>query len=354
MLEEKVIIFKTEWMAYFDGPEDDVEFKRFKYPSKGNPAHEIYNFKVERDGWCYGYFPFAFHSDDTPKKLNFPDIYGKSAQDDKGNTFYSPLTVVWVATNSNDVLEVVGWYKNATVFVERQKYSNFNVSRHFPDEYEVFMARAKASDCRLLGPSARFAVSEISNNLGNTKHYYIEDKAEHSAFLEKLKQKIAYFEGEEEKDRRRWTPVDVEKRQKVERAAIDMAKLHYQSGDYDGFEVVSREKDNVGYDLEAIKGNKKLCIEVKGRSGPEVTADFSINEYKKIKAFQDGNFTSTGIYKICIVTQALEDKPQLYDFSCVNQNGTTFWFDKKNNQSICLEERNAARAIPLNNEKGQA
>jgi hypothetical protein len=73
-----------------------------------------------------------------------------------------------------------------------------------------------------------------------------------------------------------------------------------------------KQKDNLGYDLVASNRTETLCIEVKGRSGTDVIADFSPNEYSTILLSEKGKL-STGSYRICLVTDALE-RPLLYHF----------------------------------------
>ena len=68
------------------------------------------------------------------------------------------------------------------------------------------------------------------------------------------------------------------------------------------YKICSVEELNLGYDLVATKKvSTVICIEVKGRCSPNVSADFSVNEYNQIKKVQNGIFRQ-GEYKICIVT----------------------------------------------------
>ena len=68
--------------------------------------------------------------------------------------------------------------------------------------------------------------------------------------------------------------------------------------------VNSFEKDNVGWDLEAVKNKEKLLIEVKGLSGNEVVSELTPNEYAQMK----NNIVN---YRICLVTNALDKNPKL-------------------------------------------
>jgi hypothetical protein len=50
-----------------------------------------------------------------------------------------------------------------------------------------------------------------------------------------------------------------------------------------GYDVDDISAMNLGYDLVAVQGDTTLCIEVKGRSGSAVMADFTFNEFDKIR-----------------------------------------------------------------------
>ena len=65
------------------------------------------------------------------------------------------------------------------------------------------------------------------------------------------------------------------------RSAIDTAIGFFSSEDGGSYEVKDRQKDNVGWDLEARRpGKKTLLIEVKGLSGKEVSFELTPNEPK--------------------------------------------------------------------------
>lgn len=61
----------------------------------------------------------------------------------------------------------------------------------------------------------------------------------------------------------------------------------------------SVEKENLGWDLEAVKGKESLRIEVKGLASEEVYAHISPNEYSKMKSKDNAD------YRLCIVTDTL-------------------------------------------------
>lgn len=122
---------------------------------------------------------------------------------------------------------------------------------------------------------------------------------------------------------------NVFKKQKVEISAIETTIKYFESLDYI---VISKEKDNVGWDLEATNINETLLLEVKGLSGNITSVELTPNEYKKSK---DKRIH----YKLCIVTDALGN-PNLEVFSFDSLSNS--WVNEEN-EKLILEERVGAR-----------
>ena len=61
---------------------------------------------------------------------------------------------------------------------------------------------------------------------------------------------------------------------------MQAAKSHYEDNDY---KVKSVETENRGWDLEAVKGEKRLLVEVKGISKDRVFVSLTHNEFKAAK-----------------------------------------------------------------------
>ena len=84
---------------------------------------------------------------------------------------------------------------------------------------------------------------------------------------------------------------------------------------------------------------------MKGRSGPAVAADFSANEFDKIKDFERGRFDD-GIYRICIVTSALQKNRQTHHFDYVRpvkKKGKGYWYDPRGRIRLDRKPLEAAR-----------
>ena len=121
------------------------------------------------------------------------------------------------------------------------------------------------------------------------------------------------------------------RRQEVERAAVEFITRHFTD---DGYSVDSKEQDNVGWDLEAVRDDELLRLEVKGLSGSVLCIELTPNEYEKMNSamYRDS-------YRLCVVTNALSD-PQLVIFAYSKKR--KIWIDESGRQ-LAIEEIIAAR-----------
>ena len=119
------------------------------------------------------------------------------------------------------------------------------------------------------------------------------------------------------------------KKQRVEISAIETTIKHFEKLDYI---VISKEKDNVGWDLEARNQNETLLLEVKGLSGKVVSIELTSNEYKNLT-------DKKAQYKICVVTSALSN-PILEIFHFDREKEC--WINEQN-QKLQAEERVSVR-----------
>jgi hypothetical protein len=93
----------------------------------------------------------------------------------------------------------------------------------------------------------------------------------------------------------------------------------------------------------AAKGDNILCIEVKGRSGSDICADFTPHEYDAIQREQKARFAD-GSYRICIVTNALGEgkRPELHHFTFWREDGE--WWSIDGRRKLRFDPVIAARA----------
>ena len=353
-------------MSAYNGDERAIHAGGFKHAAKAGWGHEMYNFAAFK-GRCYGHveiMPRDYGAGPQPISLDIEKLGAA-----KGAAFAKGVLVVWIAPCRNgEGREIVGWYRNARVYRDRQepkgelkKARTFRVPKTKVKEVCTYRAEAAASDCRLLTPDER--VLRIAprkrgsgKGLGRTLLYLSQKEDDESRQLEK---KLRDFidsgvivttpsSAPSTGQAGGGYQADVERRKKIEIAAIEHVTRHF--ADNLKYHVESREPDNKGYDLYARNGDIELCIEVKGRSGPEVVADFSFNEYEKICLHQKGRFTD-GDYRICIVTDALGeiDAPNLHHFRWWPEQ--KIWLNSDNGAELKLEPRQAARATVAKKKK---
>ncbi len=176
-------------------------------------------------------------------------------------------------------------------------------------------------------------IYDINTNLNHIRD--LIDKPENfqkdysSHFNAFVKFRNYYIERENKIKKPLQRQIDVFKKQQVEIAAIEATIKYFEALDYI---IISKEKDNVGWDLEATNINETLLLEVKGLSGNISSIELTPNEYKNSK---DKNTH----YKLCIVTNALT-QPTLEVFSFnVDKN---IWMNDLN-ETLQIEERIGAR-----------
>lgn len=300
-----IIVFHTAWMAYYDGDRASLYAGGFKYPKKNGYGHEMFNFR-DIDGSYYGYVP-------PTGDLNFAKHFDVSSEAEK----LHGVTVVWTAPHPElGGRAVVGVWRNATVFRESQD-SNGAIARRRrvgPGDVAGYRCIAKVRNCDFLQPDSRplFVRPKQPRKRGSwpgqSNVFYPKPG---SAALWRLKEIIADIGvSAQSKGRqavRKVKPVrstwqaDVERRRRIETAAIKAVGAELEAR---GYTIKSVEKDNLGYDLVATRASVTLHIEVKGRSGGEVRADLSANEFDCLKEYESARNPSAH-YRIAIVTDAL-------------------------------------------------
>ncbi|KVK59354.1 hypothetical protein L905_07630 [Agrobacterium sp. TS43] len=113
-------------------------------------AGEELNFVAGDDGYVYGHFETIKNATDRQVKI---ERLGAS----KSAEFIDGVDVVWTApVDGNDPRCVVGWYRNARVYRDRQMFHGIYPSgQHKLDEILSFQVRASAEDVHLIPLSKR-------------------------------------------------------------------------------------------------------------------------------------------------------------------------------------------------------
>jgi len=336
------ILLHGVWMDNYNGHEDPPSFYagNFSWPKKKGWSHEMYNFKEINDN-CYGHVQHS-GKDLIDFQIKIENLGAGSADHIEG------VRVIWTAPKRRTQGKViVGWYNNATVYRHPQTMPPLLAhERQYAGEQFTYRVIAASSDCHLLPNDKRIVhipVSKIKNSGfpgAQSKVFYLKDDNKNSRkTLDAIDELIS---GKQPlslapKKKKTKAKVDVEKRKEIEEKAVKLVTTYFEDL---GYTVESREDENVGYDLYAFSGDAELCIEVKGRSIPQVVADFSFNEYDTIKAYEKGKFDD-GEYRIFIVTDTLGANPKLHHFEYIDESN--FWFCKNPRMKLNPKVREALR-----------
>lgn len=340
-----IIVFHTGWMAKYDGDRSSFSAGGFKYAVQHGYGHEMFNFR-KINGTYYGYVP--------PIGNLHLEKHFDVARDAKK---LDGVTVVWTAPHPEQGgRAVIGVWKNATVYrADQTPTGQIALQREVgPKDIASYRCSARATDCVLLRPEARpiFVRSsqprEDGSWPGQQKVFYPKAGSAALARLESILANIgpasesaAAKAGQKAKTKQSNWQADVELRKKIELEAIKAvgSKLERM-----GYTVKSVEKDNVGYDLVATREDEILNFEVKGRSGNEVCADLSANEYACLKQYERENKPKAH-YRIAIVTNALVH-PVINEFALVSKKQSQ-WCTLDGVSRLEFKDRTAARLTTI-------
>ena len=322
-------------MTWYQGHEENIHAGSFDFAKMYGFGFEMYNF-LNIDGRYYGFVELSLRKG-REKSIRLENL-GASRSDSS----LDGVLAVWTAPSRDGKgREVVGWYRNATLYrhvirpkgkVKRERlFTHPNAEESQEIGYRIV---ADAEGSRLLHPDERvLRIPPYGRGVkgvpGQSSIYYPFNHVTDEAV--KLRNRVlAFIEQYDTRSppsspgkRPRWRAQDQKRKRRIEKAAVKHVCKHFGTGRKGlGYRIKSREGDSVGYDLLMTKGDITLCVEVKGRSGNEVVADFSRNESQVITEHQGGRFAD-GDYRVCIVTDALNEYGQrlLHHFS--------WWQEKK-------------------------
>lgn len=123
---------------------------------------------------------------------------------------------------------------------------------------------------------------------------------------------------------------DPQKRRAIEQAAIEETKHHFITL---GYKIMDRQLDNVGWDLEAVKGAEEILLEVKGLSGAILNVELTPNEYAQMRSLRSK-------YAVCVLVGALGPERSLSVFRFCTEFAC--WRDAEGRR-LSISELTAAR-----------
>lgn len=313
---KKILFFNTAWMDRYQGISDDKMQGGGKHIEKYGWGGEMFNFKPFRKR-MFGYGQVG-------GQINLNRLGAKKSDKEIDN-----ITIVWVAKEPfSGGNYIVGWYNNATVYRNEQKAEK-NSNRKW-NEYEMgYFVTAKEEDSRLLTRDERTVqIPRGKYGMGQRNIWYGDNNPE---FIDKVFNyiKTGKFPKQKNENINLARQTDPLKRIEVETKAVKKVIEHYKKL---GYEIQSVEKDNVGWDLNAVNGKINLKLEVKGLSGKDIATELTPNEYKNLKS-------DKGNYRLCVVVETLTSpKLSIFSYSIDNDEWTS-----ENGRILKFEERISAR-----------
>ena len=337
LMHTPLLVFRVGYMSAYDGADsisgggDHIE--------KHGKGGEMWNFRVE-GGYCYGYV-MSLHFAGIDLSRIAPNSQWNPNDELDG------VDVVFIAKKPSSTGQiVVGWYRGATVFHKRYRKRRGNKRLGDWDKLD-YLCQVDAERAVLLPENQRtfgvpFAPVNGKGFPGQSNVWYSHtDSPEVAQFIARLRDYIGSspksLSATKNTSQKRtgWsgTP-DKDLITQIEQAAISATSAHFGK---EGYEVVSVEKDNRGWDLEATKDGDCLLIEVKGHIGNVIQFELTPNEYAQLQA----NKLS---YRVCVVRNALQ-LSQVEVYLPSEKKGAWSLIRNNGNGRIELTEKVAARAF---------
>jgi hypothetical protein len=324
-----MIFLRTGWMDRYRGLTLGDEIRGGgSFVAEHGFGHEIFNF-LPFEGQVFGYVqpPGAAHNDESERTININRLGAAN-----GDRSVSGVLAVWVATRPGGGMVIVGWYKNATISRDWQKPPGGSQRSHQGKGFGYYITAA-AEDATLLPKDERLVLlAKGKGGMGQSNVWYADRTGAHEEFRQMVQSYVTTRHLPPP-----LTPPDRAKsadpfiRQLVERAAVAETDRYYTGL---GYGVGSVEKDNLGWDLNAVHPTRgaNLKLEVKGLSGNDLCVEVTPNEYARMNEHRD-------VYRLCVVTDALGD-PQLTIFAYSTESQR--WEDN-DGRLLGIEEIVAAR-----------
>jgi len=351
-----LLVLRVGYMERYDGP--DTITSGGAYIAENGVGGEVYNFKPSY-GKCYGY-AMSLHFSGV--NLRFLDGSRKWTLGDE----LTGVDVVFIARRPGFGQVVVGWYRNATVY-----HREYRIRRGVIPGMSLVTGRKKATvkdtprhflcvatkDNSVLLPKDKrtfevpYAPAGFKGFPGQSNVWYPvqnERRPEVKAFNNRLRAYIKKATGALElKDEvpdgdsapkgggRKGAPDHVHNAL-VEEAAVNAVWAFYEAAEY---QLKSVEEQCLGWDLEAVKGARTLCVEVKGTAGVAIYFELTPNEYAKLKEHAAN-------YRVCVVCEVLT-RPRLFELKPDLSGGTWRLVSADGEVVVPLKERIAAVGVEV-------
>lgn len=346
---QKIIFLSGGWMSFYEGitHRDNEIVGGGRYIKENGFGGEVYNFQNSQ-GKCYGYVMTKSGT------LNLNRITGQKTN----NEICENVICVFVATHPNgEGRRIVGWYTNATIYSNYQKYDGRDRKIESdlvdwpPNSDQVgYLVSAKSEFVTLLTADERLSAPKVPGGKGGfgQSNVWYADSPEGLEFCDKTIEFITHYikqyklSHQNEGKRIASIRSSMEVKKKVEEIAIVQTSRYFENL---GYVCKSVEVENKGWDLECSLGKTNLLVEVKGLSQPDISVLLTRNEYLKMGE-------NRLYYRLAVVTNCVSKDvtPSLNIFSYVQEkNG---WFDQYANELV-IDEVISARCKCENTVSGK-
>jgi len=287
---------------------------------------EMWNFRPE-GGRCYGYVMTKnFSGLDLERIENYKTKF-------KTNEELNNIDIVFISKDPNGGQVVIGWYENASLF--HKEYRKRRGSKSNDDwDYIEYLSECNSNDAILLSKNERDFIIPKGKGFPGQSNVWYADSEEAEQLVSELR---GYIKNKSLNRGHIRKPLPKDIITQIEISAVNKTIEYYENH---GYEVKSVETDNVGWDLEAIKGSTKLLVEVKGHRGNVIHFGLTPNEYQKLQENLDN-------YYLAVVRNALID-PDLAILKPYKEHGNIYLKSTDTGETVMLNEVVAAKAVPVN------
>ncbi|MEJ5038206.1 DUF3883 domain-containing protein [Acinetobacter johnsonii] len=326
-MQNPLIIFRLGWMDDYSGKGEIIGGG--SHIKENGEGGEMWNFREEA-GRHYGYV--------MSKNFAGIDLNRISSQYlwEKGDELEN-VDIVFISTHPDGGQFVTGWYLGATIY--HKEYRKRRGSKNQDDWNNIeYLSEVRSEFSNLLPTLKRtFPIPKGKGFPGTSNVWYGDDEIPHvNDFKNQLRDYIYCHNNKTNNLPTKKTKPSKDLILAIEIAAIQLTWEYYESL---GYNVITVEKDNAGWDLEATRGSENLLLEVKGHKGNVIQFELTPNEY-----FQLQNNLEN--YRVCVVRNAL-DKPDLIQFYPIEDE--EYWYLKEvdGTEIIRLQEKIAAKAVQI-------
>jgi len=151
-----LIFCNIAWMREYKGRyritgEEDIPRNGGRYVNENHEAHECCNFLPDEDGKVYGHVEMWRGGEDGYDTNININMLGASDADN----YVDGVDVIWSATPRERGKRVIGWYRKARVYRERQFHENYPTEQHERDNVDSFRIIAKRENVHLINEDER-------------------------------------------------------------------------------------------------------------------------------------------------------------------------------------------------------